>query len=99
MLCSSKNHKPEAPILVPSIADNYSEDQKIFPCNLYGVCSILPCVKLVAGIQKNIIIKFRRDFGDSEMRKHWPESIKFDRFNVKNTPNDTISYGICDIIK
>ena len=98
-LCKSNIHKPAAPIVISSIADNYPEDQKIFPCNLYGVCSILPCVKLLPGIVKNVIINFRRDFGDSKMREHWPDRIKFDRFLVKKIPNDSINYGICDIIK
>ena len=88
-----------APILVPSICEQMSEYQNRFPGNLFAVCSILKTIKPVPSIKKNVLVKFRRDFGQDEMRRHWPEKLNFTRYKVKNPSNDTRKYGIYDIIK
>ena len=98
-LCSSGLHKPVAPILVPSIGEQLSENHNVFPGNIYSVCSILKTIKPVPGIKKKVLVKFRRDFGQDDMRKQWPKNITFDRYKVKNPPDDIRNYGICDIIK
>ena len=98
-LCSSDLHKPIAPILVPSISEQLSEYHNQFPGNLFAVCSILKTIKPVKTIKKNVLVKFRRDFGQDEMRQHWPEKLNFDRYEVKNPSNDNRKYGICDVIK
>ena len=33
------------------------------------------------------------------MRNHWPKNIEFDRYEVKSSQNDSVNYGICDVIK
>ena len=100
-ICSSIYHKPTAPILIPSHADQFElpKESNQFPGNLSTVCGKLPTVKPLPGLSRKILVNFRRDFGDPSMRKHWPKSIKFSRFIIKNPKNNDISDGICDIIK
>ena len=99
-ICSSNLHKPAAPILIPSHADQRQLpiEADLFPGNLYNVCGILPTIKPLAGLKKRILINFRRDFGDAAMREHWPSQINCKRYNVKNPSNNDYN-GICDIIK
>ena len=100
-ICSSIYHKPVAPILIPSHADqrNLPIEHNLFPGNLYNVCGILPTIKPLPGLKKRVLLNFRRDFGDESMKKHWPNNINFSRYNVKNPNNDLAYDGICDIIK
>ena len=98
-ICASVLHKPIVPILIPSQADSYSDDFNPFPGNIFTIASILPTIKLLPGIKKSIIVKFRRDFGNIEMTKHWIMNLKYERFKIKNELNNEIDYGICDIIK
>ena len=100
-ICSSNYHKPIAPVLIPSHADERQLpiEADIFPGNLYTVCGILPTIKPLPGLKKRILVNFRRDFGDTSMRKHWPSNISFSRYNVKNITNNKVYDGICDVIK
>ena len=98
-ICSSKLHKPKAPILLPPSVDQYPDDFNPFPGNLFTVTSVLPTVKPLPGLKKHLIVKFRRDFGKEEMRKNWPKNLAYERYNVKNSLNDGMEYGICDVIK
>ena len=98
-ICSSEVHKPSAAILIPALVDQHPRDFNPFPGNIHTVTSILPTIKHLSKLKKKIIVKFRRDFGDNSFRKHWPKSIVYDRYNVKNTPGNVIDHGICDIIK
>ena len=98
-ICSSKLHKPIVPILLPPIVDQYTDEFNPFPGNIFTVTSVLFTVKPLTGLMKQLIVKFRHDFGKEEMRKHWPKNLTIERYIVKSTPNDEIVYGICDIIK
>ena len=98
-LCASTYHKPVAPILIPANVDHLPAEFNPFPGNLYAVCSVLPTIKLLKGIKKQIIANFRRDFGDKTMRDHWSQNIKYVRYNVKNPHDNDENYGICDVIK
>ena len=98
-ICSSDIHKPIVPILIPSLADQRNMDQNLFPGNIFTICTILPTIKPLPCIKKKILVKFRRDFGDINMRNHWPKNINYDRFEVKTSQDDSTNYGICDIIK
>lgn len=71
--CSPVYQKPKAPILILSHVDLYSDDFYPFLGNIFTVSGVLPNVKLLPGLQKKIIVKFGRDFGDVSMRKHWPK--------------------------
>ena len=96
-ICTSILHMPIAPILIPSIVDEVPlwKDMNQFPGNLITICGILPTVKPLPGLKKNLLVKFRRDFG---MKKHWPKSIKYSKFVIKNLASGDKNDGICYII-
>ena len=54
-LCSSNNHKPSAPILIPAHIDKYPEDPNVFPGNIFTVSGVLPTLKSIRGIKKKIL--------------------------------------------
>ena len=99
--CASINHKPSAPILIPALIEKYPSDFNPFPGNIHTVSSILPTLKYIKGIKKNMFVKFRRDIGDSRISNAWPKSINYTRYVVQNLVNDGpgVCNGICDVIK
>ena len=98
-LCSSVQHKPIAPILIPAHIEKYPDDFNAFPGNIHTVTGALPTLKSIRGLKKKILVKFRRDFGDPSISNVWPKNIKCTRYVVKNPKNDTLNDGICDVIK
>ena len=98
-ICSSVIHKPIAPILIPSIVDQVPlwKDLNQFPGNIATICGILPTVKPLPGLKKNVLVKFRRHFGKI-LSNHLPKSTKYSRFIIKNILSDDKNDGICDIL-
>lgn len=98
-ICSSSLHKPSVPILLPANVDQHPEDFNPFPGNIFTVIGVLPTVKPMPKLKKQVLVKFRRDFGEVSMRNHWPQSIKFERYQVMDEYNNGANCGIVDIIK
>ena len=99
-ICSSEFHKPTASILLPALADQRPNDFNPFPANIHTVTSILPTLKHLSGLKKQIVVKFRRDFGDVSFQKHWHKSMQVDRYKVLNhDKNDDTDFGIIEVFK
>ena len=57
-------------------------------------------LKHLSGLKKQIVVKFRRDFGDVSFQKHWHKSMQVDRYKVLNhDKNDDTDFGIIEVFK